>query len=479
MTKLAKKFKTWPLFALFTLTLSSCGTTNTSQLEQPLSGSICETQAALVNPNRNGRGSGIGGTGVRVAQNGNHGGGEGGEGGIGGTGIVAGASKSAFGSGGVGGTGIVGVITGFASICVNGVEVNYDATTPVWENGKPSAISQLAVGQVVSVTAVNNGQQLMARGIGVIQAVVGPISTVNPATGELRVMGQKINAAQINLSQLKVGDWVRLSGQSLATGEVVASYIEAMPMQANMQAQVRGIAQNAQGKTVMVGDTRVNLSTAAPSATFINGDELWISGIWNGRLLQAKEIAINPTVEGLGRVEKIVFEGFIHSSNSRNLSLGSQTLVLSDHTQIVGGSSRELVVNRRVRVSGHLGSDQRIAVDRVEFTRPARSQRSGKSTSSNDDNSRKRDDSKSGKSSDDDSSSGSNSGSGSSGSGSSGSGSGGSNSGSSGSGSSGSGSSGSSSGSGSSGSGSSGSGSGSTSSSSGKGSSGSGKSSSK
>src|SRR5262249_47773517 len=32
---------------------------------------------------------------------------------------------------GLGGTGIVGVITGFSSICINGLEVAYDATTPV------------------------------------------------------------------------------------------------------------------------------------------------------------------------------------------------------------------------------------------------------------------------------------------------------------------------------------------------------------
>jgi hypothetical protein len=31
------------------------------------------------------------------------------------------------------------VITGFASICVNGVEVHYDANTPVSINGQPAA----------------------------------------------------------------------------------------------------------------------------------------------------------------------------------------------------------------------------------------------------------------------------------------------------------------------------------------------------
>jgi Domain of unknown function (DUF5666) len=482
MTNRTHKLLTRLLSTLFALTLSSCGTTNSPPSNQTLSTNTCDTQAALTNPNaKDSSLDGIGGTGIRVAKSGN----PGGVGGIGGTGVIAGANKPAFGAGGVGGTGIVGVITGFASICVNGVEVNYDTTTPVWENGKPSAISQLAVGQVVSVTAIDNGKQITARGIGVIQAVVGPISAINAATNELRVMGQKINASQMNLSTLKAGEWLRVSGHSLASGEVMASNVQAIPLQTGFQAQVRGIARNAQGKSVMVGDVRIDLSKVASLTTFTNGDELWVNGQWDGQQLQASDAAVSPTLQGLGRVEKIVLEGFVHSSNGRNLSLGSQTLVLSDRTEIVGGSSRELVVNRRVQIAGHLGSDQRVSVDRIEFSRQTRRGNSGKPSNSPEDRGNKSDDSNLVKSSTDDSSktkSGSGSsgssgsiGSGSSGSGSSGSGSSGSGSsgsGSSGSGSSGSGSSGSGSGSGSSGSGSSGSG---GSGSSGKGSTGSGK----
>lgn len=65
-------------------------------------------------PNR-----GIGGTGIKPES-----------GGIGGTGIQA---------NGIGGTGIVGVITGFGSICVNNLEVNYFSNTPVDLDGKKSA----------------------------------------------------------------------------------------------------------------------------------------------------------------------------------------------------------------------------------------------------------------------------------------------------------------------------------------------------
>lgn len=415
-----------------TLSLSSCVMTPTATTELPRADTICAAQASLVNPMSTG--SGIGGTGIRVANNGRNGN-DGGEGGIGGTGIAVGAKKPVFGDGGMGGTGIVGVITGFASICVNGIEVNYDTNTPVWDNGKPSAISQLVVGQVVSVAVTEAGDQLRARGIGVIQAVVGPISMVNAATGELRVMGQSITAPRAELAALKVGNWLRVSGHRLVTGEVVSSHLQVIPVQANMQAQVRGSARDVVGKFVKLGDTRVDLSSLAAPVKLSTEQELWVSGFWNGQALQASDIVVSPTLQGLGSVEKVVIEGYIHTSGSRGISLGSELLALSDRVQVVGGSRSELVANRRVQISGRVGSDKRITVERVEFSRSSRIGGSGRSTDS-------RDDAKSGKSGSDDAKSGSGgSGSGSSGSGSSGSGS--SGSGSSGSGSSGSGSSGS------------------------------------
>src|SRR5262249_41510449 len=94
-------------------------------------------------------------------------------GGIGGTGIVPGGTGgtgvdpggtggTGVDPGGIGGTGqraeaeigVLGVITGFGSICVNGIEVHYDANTHVALNGDLSSASALGIGQVVSVLAV-------------------------------------------------------------------------------------------------------------------------------------------------------------------------------------------------------------------------------------------------------------------------------------------------------------------------------------
>ena len=92
--------------------------------------------------------------------------------GIGGTGLAL---------DGAGDIGVMGVITGFASICVNGIEVHYDSSTPVAADGQLIHARALAVGQVVSVHAVGKGDQLSARSIAVTHAAVGPVGKVDHA----------------------------------------------------------------------------------------------------------------------------------------------------------------------------------------------------------------------------------------------------------------------------------------------------------
>ena len=77
---------------------------------------------------------GTGGTGATADRGGTGGTGQQATGGIGGTGSTAD-------NGGTGGTGIVGVVTGFASICVGGQEVHFDATTVIRTSGLRESLS--------------------------------------------------------------------------------------------------------------------------------------------------------------------------------------------------------------------------------------------------------------------------------------------------------------------------------------------------
>lgn len=379
--------------ALLSLFLISCISAPTPVQRQ----NLCDNQASLTNPSGGGAG-GIGGTGAPRAgvESGGTGGsgisragvdsggtggtgGTDGRGGIGGTGIMA--AKPVFGDGGIGGTGIVGVITGFASICVNGLEVQYDPSTPVWDNGLPASASRLAVGQVVSLTTTGSAAQAKARAITVIHALVGPLAAVNASTGQLVVLGQKATAQRPgDLAGLRAGDWVRVSGHRLAGGEIVASKVQAATPPADAQAQVRGPLTAITGNTVKVGDTTIQLDVIGGSAGSAGsarslgsaglqvGQEVWASGTWNGQVLQAGQLVAQPTRSTLGRVDQVVLEGFIHRLGPREISLGFEPLQLTEQVQIVGGTQAELAVNRRVQINGRVGPDQRITVERVEFS---------------------------------------------------------------------------------------------------------------
>ena len=55
------------------------------------------------------------------------------------------------------------MITGFASICVNGIELHYDAATLISLNGAPGQAGALAVGKVVMVQAAERHRRAQAR----------------------------------------------------------------------------------------------------------------------------------------------------------------------------------------------------------------------------------------------------------------------------------------------------------------------------
>jgi hypothetical protein len=122
---------------------------------------------------------GIGGTGITASR---------GEEGIGGTGITA-----SRGEGGIGGTGIVGEITGFGSIIVNGVHIDYEPEMELYNSQQtPLRADQLKIGQVVAVEADATAERYRARRITVKHPLVGPITAIDRQARTIEVMGQRV-----------------------------------------------------------------------------------------------------------------------------------------------------------------------------------------------------------------------------------------------------------------------------------------------
>lgn len=332
----------------------------------------CETNASQINP-ANFTHSEIGGTGTPIAHSGIGGtgirdGGTGGTGnqesGIGGTGSVAS-------DGGVGGTGIVGVITGFASICANGIEIHYDVDTPVSIDGRLSTVRDLAVGQVIAVRALGTtNHELTASHIAVIHAAVGPISRLNPETQELYVLGQAVQVGQLkdhnNFSNLKNGDWVQVSGHRLSSGIIVASRIESTTPQSVAEAGINGYVTRIDTKGFEVNGTRIDHDAQLPPG-ITQGVEVRIVGHWDGAHLKAQHIQIEPTRQSIGNVEHLVIEGYIHALDDKGLNINNQVIEF-ESAQISAGNTRsDFRLDQRIQISGRLGTDQRVIAERIEL----------------------------------------------------------------------------------------------------------------
>ena len=106
--------------------------------------------------------------------------------GLGGTGLLANNDI------GLGGTGITGTITGFGSIFVNGVEIEYNNQTSYTLDGKNTQHRTLQIGDVVEVLTTNLKQHTHAHIINIRHEVIGQVDSVNLKTSSFTVLGQTI-----------------------------------------------------------------------------------------------------------------------------------------------------------------------------------------------------------------------------------------------------------------------------------------------
>ncbi len=314
------------------------------------------------------------------------------------------------------------MVTGFGSICVNGLKVEYAPETPLQRDGQPVPHSTLAVGQVVALQAVERGSRLQAGRIAVLDAAVGPLGAVDAATGRFTVLGEAATAlVPADLASLKPGQWVRVSGQRLASGEIRATRVQATPPGS---AWVVGTLSRTVAGDWQVGRTALAAGSASLPDAHALGQEVGVYGVWTGERLQASAIQLGPTRAALGPVNEVVLQGYVHGVNGREVALGFETLTLGHALKVLGGQIDALRAGQPVLVRGQRDAQQRLVVNRLEFRNEggrggsqsvSASRRSGRDDS---------DDSKDGDDSDSGSSGSGSSGSGSSSSGSSSSGSG-------------------------------------------------------
>jgi hypothetical protein len=286
--------------------------------------------------------------------------------GIGGTGAPA--SGPEISDRGIGGTGIVGVITGFGSVIVNGLEIAYAPSTPLTVDGESDTGAALRVGQLAAIVA-SDDHGLHAVSIAVQHEVSGPVTSVSTEGGPngrmLIVAGQRVaigNGTE-GLWTARPGDWVAVSGLRQPDGVIAASRIDQrMPG----PVLVRGPA------TPSAGGWRIgDLSVRPPGSTsFAPGQSITARGsIMNGILSATTTgpdvLSSDPAAFFGSHVRRMVIESYTSAADGR-VRLGREFLATAaPGIAVPAGAHRAIVELERGPHGGFIATHLRGAGRRV------------------------------------------------------------------------------------------------------------------
>jgi hypothetical protein len=242
--------------------------------------------------------------------------------------VMAAMGLTACGGGTVGGDSApatdgkaTGVITGFGSVYVNGIEYETAGARYTLDDNPGSGDADLAVGMVVTVTGRVNadGSTGTATAIEFRDEVEGVVTANGLAGGgDLEVMGQTVAvtattrfesavAGQSAPADIVPGNIVEVSGYSDANGHIVATRIEVKAADiagyGEDGLEVKGVLRNVDPnlKTFTVGQLTVDYS----EATY--GDMPALEGDWDGVYAEVK--TVQGLVDGVMLASKVEPEG--------------------------------------------------------------------------------------------------------------------------------------------------------------------------
>jgi hypothetical protein len=298
-------------------------------------------------------GDGIGGTGIKTGDIKMRGG-VGGSDGIGGTGI---------------GTGVRGTITGFGSILVNGLKLEFDHTTTVEIDGKPSTLEALKIGQIVQGVAHTKDGKLSLATVEIQHAVTGPITAVDPAGETLTVLGQKVRlnlggdkAAVTAFKTLKAGDMVNVSGLRQADGTIIATRVDQKSDEDRFL--VRGTVAAAGASTITVNGFEMPKPADDKSPAPKTGDHAIVSGhMVNGKFV-TDAIVTEAPLPFPNDVAQVSLEGYAPKA------AGQPGPVTIDGVEVSGAALPPgTEMNSRVIVTGRIADPNGLVATGIENVR--------------------------------------------------------------------------------------------------------------
>jgi len=315
--------------------------------------------------------------------------------------LLAIAVASVIGLSGCGGGGSAGgsqtssgVITGFGSVFVNGVEFETGGSTFSLDDGDDGLESEdeLEVGMVVTVTGTVNADGVSGSATHIeyddeLEGIVESTSIDLDGVGSMVVMGQTVNidistifesevAGIVTINDVVAGNVVEVSGYSSGDGVIFATRIEVeLADHDGEEIEVKGIIANLTATTFTLGDLTVDFSGAVLEDIPIEGlaDGMYVevkstAGIVEGILI-ASEVELEDDDDLGGEDgEDVDLSGPITEVLSdTSFRIGGQIVIITEITDFEHGSIGDIVVGAHVQVEGDFNVEGDIVANEIEF----------------------------------------------------------------------------------------------------------------
>ncbi len=288
-----------------------------------------------------------------------------------------------------------GVITGFGSVFVNGVEYDIPNGISISMDGDDATESDLQVGMLVTLTGTVNadgktGTATLIKYSDQMEGVVSANTVTAGGTGTLTVMGQSVDVTADTVFESKVagitspdliqvGNVVEVSGYASSTGTVTATRIEvkAAAQAAGAVVELKGIVANLDtiNKTFTLGSLTVDYNTAMlPDSALADGQyvEVKSTTTYNGT---GPLIASKVELEDDGFLghdghegEGLEIKGLVTADfTNGQFELNGRTILVDNSTRIENGTTSQLLTGTPVKVHTHYDADGKLIADKIDF----------------------------------------------------------------------------------------------------------------
>lgn len=307
---------------------------------------------------------------------------------------------------------IQGVITGFGSVYVNGVEYNTD-TASIYVDDAPAAESSLKVGMVVTLvgTINENGVTGSADIVATKTEVEGMVdqNKIANGVGTLTVMKQTIHVSRdtrfkpgnsglttVDSLQTEVHT-VRVSGYSNSQGDIYATYISVVDnptilTTVKLRGLVKNFASTGFGGNFQIGNMLVKFDSTTQfelnltPQTIMNGINVAVeslnydgTGPVTATKLKLESLSAQPGSSVL-EIEGVVTDDSLVVSDSRFV-LNNHVVQFDSATEFMGGNSADITNETGLQVTGQIQQDGSILAQQIEFRIPSSMEITGVVTS--------------------------------------------------------------------------------------------------